>query len=114
MTERTSITLSAAAVFIVSALGFYSYHAVSPDLIGIDGYFHSAFSRWIADNGLVYTFKWLPFTIYADGFVDDHLLFHLLLAPFTSLGSILGGITSPTAAAGLGASGALMLLAYRK
>ncbi len=30
------------------------------------------------------------------------------------LGSILGGVTSPTAAAGLGASGALMLSAYRR
>jgi hypothetical protein len=99
MTEQLRINLSAVGVAVVAALAFYSYHAISPDLIGIDGYFHTTFSRWIGDNGLVYAFEWLPFTIYADSFVDDHLLFHLLLAPFTGFGDILGGQIYATAIA---------------
>ena len=42
------------------------------------------------------------------------VVFPPLILIVTVLGSILGGITSPTAAAGLGAAGALMLSAYRR
>jgi TRAP-type mannitol/chloroaromatic compound transport system permease large subunit len=42
------------------------------------------------------------------------VVFPPLVLIIAVLGSILGGITSPTAAAGLGAAGALMLSAYRK
>ena len=91
MTERMRIGLGAVGVAVVTGILFNTYHGLSNDLLGIDAYFHLTLSRWITDHGLIHSLKWLPYTIYATEFIDDHLLFHLLLSPFTGSNLIAGG-----------------------
>src|SRR4051812_18648211 len=59
----------------------------TPTLIGIDGYFHVRYAAVIRDAGLrgfPPPFPWLPLTILApDQYADHHMLYHLLLVPFT-------------------------------
>ena len=84
----------------------------TPNVIGVDGYFHIKLAALMRERGwrilLPLEFPWLPTTILNPAeFTDHHLLFHLLLAPFTLLDLRLGA----KLAAVLFASAAL-LLAY--
>ncbi len=60
----------------------------------IDGYFHARYAALIRQGGLSGfppAFPWLPLTILsADRYYDHHMLFHVLLAPFTALGVVRG------------------------
>jgi asparagine N-glycosylation enzyme membrane subunit Stt3 len=59
-----------------------------------DGYYHIRWSRLLWENmraGHLFppTFKWLPLTtLDPKGYVDHHLLFHILQIPFTWLGDL--------------------------
>src|SRR5215213_11239146 len=59
-----------------------------------DGYYHIRWSRLLWENmrqGHFFppTFKWLPLTtLDPKGYVDHHLLFHILQIPFTWLGDL--------------------------
>ncbi|WP_434287607.1 TRAP transporter large permease [Celeribacter sp. SCSIO 80788] len=75
-------------------------------------------------SGTAFVIYLIPFVALAYGLKDaaKHLskneLFRVVFPPLVLivavLGSILGGVTNPTPAAGLGAGGALLLAAYRK
>ena len=80
---------------------FGAFHATSPNLLGVDGYFHIKFSRTVWENGLPDVLPFLSQTIFADRFVDDHLLFHLIQIPFTSFGLIPGAKIYASLVAGL-------------
>jgi len=49
-------------------------------LIGSDGFFHIRLA-----GGTLQGMPWLPHSVFAEGWVDHQLLFHLLLAPFAWL-----------------------------
>ena len=83
MTDRQGYPLRALGIALVTGLVFFLYHGLTDNLLGVDAYFHLRFSAIMAEQGLVRDFVWLPFTIYAENFTDDHLLFHLLLIPFS-------------------------------
>ncbi|WP_460275492.1 TRAP transporter large permease [Celeribacter sp. ULVN23_4] len=78
----------------------------------------------LATPGTAFVIYLIPFLALAYGLKDaaSHLakneLFRVVFPPLVLivavLGSILGGVTNPTPAAGLGAGGALLLAAYRK
>ncbi|MCC6175350.1 MAG: hypothetical protein IT305_08630 [Chloroflexi bacterium] len=60
----------------------------TPSIVGIDGYFHIRFAEIMRERGLgmflAVPFPWLQTTILNPAeFTDHHLLFHLLLTPFT-------------------------------
>jgi hypothetical protein len=60
----------------------------TPGIIGIDGYYHVKIAWLMAQQGwkilFPVPFPWLQLTVLNPGeFTDHHLLFHLLLAPFT-------------------------------
>ncbi|AJE47663.1 TRAP transporter large permease [Celeribacter indicus] len=84
----------------------------------------AAFVSPLASSGTALLIYLLPFAAIGYGLVDAtrHLarneLFRVVFPPLVLivavLGSILGGVTNPTPAAGLGAGGALLLAAYRK
>lgn len=88
---RLKPAYSTLLVAIAAGIATYAYQHQSPDLLGIDGYFHLKLSALIAENGLVHSLTWLPYTIYAETFVDDRLGFHLLLIPFIGDDPIAGG-----------------------
>ncbi len=91
MTDRIRICLGAVGVTVITGILFATYLGLEDDLLGVDAYFHLTLSKWIANHGLVYNLTWLPYTIYGENFVDDHLLFHLLLIPFAGSDLIAGG-----------------------
>ncbi len=72
----------AAAAVVLAALQFST-----ANLIGNDSYFHIRYAEVIRDagvRGFPPPFPWLPLTILApDRFADHHMLYHLLLVPFT-------------------------------
>ena len=60
----------------------------TPNIIGIDGYFHIKFAQIMREQGwrilLPIEFPWLQLTILNPAeYTNHHLLFHLLLTPFT-------------------------------
>jgi len=58
----------------------------TPNVIGIDGYYHIKFAWLIRHLGVRIDFPWLPLTLLNPrDFTDHHLLYHLLLVPFTLL-----------------------------
>ena len=67
----------------------------TPNLVGIDSYFHIRYAAVIRDAGLRHfppPFPWLPLTILApDRYADHHMLYHLLLVPFAVGDLRLGG-----------------------
>ena len=60
---------------------------VTPNLVGNDSYFHVKYAEVVRRAGLrgfPPPFPWLPLTILApDRYADHHMLYHVLLAPFT-------------------------------
>src|SRR5262245_50124453 len=72
----------AAATIVLTVVQF-----ATPTLVGIDGYFHVRYAQVIREAGLrgfPPRFPWLPLTILApDRYADHHMLYHLLLVPFT-------------------------------
>lgn len=77
-----SLALTLALVLLTRVEGF----------IGTDDYYHSRIAAQIIEQGrLRLNFPWLPMTILSnEQFVDHHLLYHLYVAPFMTLGGITG------------------------
>ena len=76
------------AVFLV----FIVVQFLTPNLSGRDAYYHIRYAEWIRDHG-IYDFKWLPYSILRpETYTDHHLLYHLILVPFTFYKSKLIGI----------------------
>ena len=79
----------------VVAIVFSMIQWATPGIIGIDGYYHVKISRLMLEQGwrilFPLDFPWLQLTVLnPEEFTDHHLLFHLLLAPFTLLDMRLG------------------------
>ncbi|MBI2214979.1 MAG: hypothetical protein HYU52_15130 [Acidobacteria bacterium] len=82
---RTTFLLSA-AIFVAAFFGFALLFLRFPILYDADSYMHLAIARLYAAQGLaVDTLPWARMSVMHDGYGDKELLFHLLLAPFTSL-----------------------------
>lgn len=78
------LLLATALVAIVFSMVQWS----TPSIIGIDGYYHIKISWLMAHQGwrilFPLDFPWLQLTVLNQAeFTDHHLLFHLLLAPFS-------------------------------
>ena len=93
----------AAAVAVLAGLQFST-----PNLIGNDSYFHIRYAEMVRQagvRGFPPPFPWLPLTILApDRFADHHMLYHVLLTPFTlgdlRLGGKLAGVAGAVAFVG--------------
>ena len=59
----------------------------TPNLVGNDSYFHIRYAEVVRQagvRGFPPPFPWLPLTILApDRYADHHMLYHVLLTPFT-------------------------------
>jgi len=73
-----------AVALALSWLAMVVVQNASPNVIGIDGYYHIKFAWLMRQYGVRLDFPWLPLTILNPrDFTDHHLLYHLLLVPFT-------------------------------
>lgn len=81
-------------VFLALASALMAYIQFNPNnpyLAELDSYYHVKMAELLQAEGVPHKFPWLQFTILRDNYVDHHLLFHILLIPFTDLfGPILG------------------------
>ena len=123
------------AMLVILALVLTTGRGVAPDrspvplLVGMVGialalHVDVAYLTPVSSPGTVFLLQAVPFLLILYGakagaqrMASNELLrvvFPPLVLIVAVLGSILGGITNPTPAAGLGAAGALMLAAYRK
>ncbi len=48
-----------------------------------DSFYHAKIINLISQQGIIHNFTWLPFTTLNDIYIDHHLLYHLLLVPFS-------------------------------
>jgi hypothetical protein len=65
-------------------LVFLYVQNASTNIIGIDGYYHIRMAWLMVRQGIDFDFIWLPLTILNPrDFTNHHLLYHLLLIPFT-------------------------------
>jgi hypothetical protein len=114
--ERVGARWPGHVLVVVILLGFSVALQFSSSHLGsVDGYFHARYASLVRQGGLLGfppAFPWLPLTIRsADRYYDHHMLFHVLLAPFTSLGVVSGtkGASALFAAAALAAVYAVMV-----
>ncbi len=75
---------------VLVALTFSAIQWSTPNVVGVDGYYHIKIAAIMREQGwqmlLPLHFPWLPTTILNPAeFTDHHLLYHLLLTPFTLL-----------------------------
>jgi hypothetical protein len=75
----------------------------TPNLVGNDSYFHIKYAQVVREAGIrgfPPAFPWLPLTILApDLYADHHMLYHVLLAPFTIGDLRIGGKIAAVAGA---------------
>ncbi|MFH0853515.1 MAG: hypothetical protein V1853_03855 [bacterium] len=85
----------ALAVFIIAfVVGIYlQLHGSFADP---DSFYHARMATLIRDQGLITDFRWLPFTVLSDNYINQHFLYHVLLIPFISVSGPLVGIKLAT------------------
>ena len=95
--------------FLLFVLSFslFSYLQSSPTFPDPDSFYHAKMAALIRDQGIVYDFPWLQFTILKDYYIDHHFLYHLALVPFVTFLDPLIGIKLATAT-----FGALLILIF--
>ena len=75
----------------------------TPNLVGNDSYFHIKYAEVVREagvRGFPPAFPWLPLTILApDRYADHHMLYHVLLSPFTFGDLRIGGKIAAVAGA---------------
>ncbi|HEY2990459.1 MAG TPA: hypothetical protein VGL11_22275 [Candidatus Binatia bacterium] len=98
--------LLAGFIFLAVASGLMAYIQFNPNnpyLSELDSYYHVKMAELLQGQGVPQKFPWLQFTILRDNYVNHHLLFHILLIPFTNLfGSVLGAKLFQVLVVGLG------------
>jgi hypothetical protein len=61
-----------------------------------DSFYHAKMAVLIKDQGIISNFPWLPFTVLNNYYIDQHLLYHVVLIPFVSLVDPLIGLKLAT------------------
>lgn len=89
--SRRWVAISALVTFVVGLVFFGVLCRKLPVIPDPDSYYHLAVGRMYAEHGLMDTLPWARMSILHEGFGDKEVLFHLLLAPFTSGQGAIGG-----------------------
>jgi hypothetical protein len=104
------------AVVLLLAGASVALQFSTPTLGSVDGYFHARYAALIrvaGVRGFPPAFPWLPLTIRsAERYSDHHMLFHVLLAPFTA-GDVVNGTKWASAIFGAAAFAAVYLSLVR-
>lgn len=70
-----------ALAFLIASVLAIGFQALFPQIIDPDGYFHIR----IAERLPRLDMPWMPYSVFADGWVDHQLLFHVVMAPFAHI-----------------------------
>lgn len=102
---------------LVTALVFSEIQWSTPNIIGVDGYYHIKIAEVMRLAGwpAPIPFPWLQLTILNPArFTDHHLLFHILLEPFTLLDLRFGAKLAAAAFASLAALAVYGLMVWQR
>lgn len=84
MTHQWQERITTVGLFTLFLLLLATIQFATPNLVGTDGYFHIRFAQIMREQGIRPEFPWLPLTVLnAEEYADHHLLYHILLIPFT-------------------------------
>lgn len=61
-----------------------------------DGFYHAKLATWIRQGHFIQSLPWMQISTLRDSFTDHHLLYHILLAPFTYIINPLIGVKIAT------------------
>ncbi|MBU1202583.1 hypothetical protein KKH39_00855 [Patescibacteria group bacterium] len=61
-----------------------------------DGFYHAKLAIWLRQGHFIQSLPWMQFSTLRDSFTDHHLLYHILLAPFTYIPNPLVGVKIAT------------------
>lgn len=70
-------------VLFCLVFGYFFWLTNSQSFPDPDSFYHAKMVEIIRDHGLIKEFHWLPLTTLDKVFIDHHLLYHLLLVPFS-------------------------------
>ena len=71
-------------LWLTIIMSIYYGHIQWNNFIGDpDGFYHAKLAKWLSEGKLIESLPWMQFSSLGDNFTDHHLLYHLLLAPFT-------------------------------
>lgn len=91
MTERADkvmqsrhLVVSVIAI-VVASVGLFTFFQSTGTFADPDSFYHATMALLMREGGLVRDFPWAQFTVLAENFADQHLLYHVLLTPFVSL-----------------------------
>jgi len=75
-------------LFIAYVAGLFGLTALlQRGLFERDGYFHARLARMLLERGVSRSFPWTQLSIWRERFCDKEFLYHVLMTPFTWLGS---------------------------
>lgn len=81
-------------IYIIASLIVFSFLQFLPEATGTvvdpDTFYHLKITELISQNGIIQDFPWLQFTTWNGNFIDHHLLFHVILIPFTFFNPFIG------------------------
>ena len=83
--NKKIVIISIAFLAILSLTQF-----IVPNIVGFDGHYHIKTADIIKKEGFIKEFSWAKHTIFADNYADIHILFRIILIPFTFFGLELG------------------------
>lgn len=79
-------------VLFITAFLYLGALQVFPTMLDPDGFFHAKMALLTADQGFVSSFTYLPETILAEYWTDQHWAYHVFLIPFVTLFNPLWGV----------------------
>jgi len=82
-------------LFVLMTL-YYGYISYNNYLADPDGFYHAKMALWLRQGHLITTLPWMQFASIGQHFTDHHLLYHILLAPFTFFNNPLIGVKVAT------------------
>jgi hypothetical protein len=80
-------------IIMTSYYGYIQWNAFIGDP---DGFYHAKLAKWLTEGRLIESLPWMQFSSLKDSFTDHHLLYHLILAPFTVIFDPLIGVKIAT------------------
>jgi hypothetical protein len=102
--------LRAAAILVAAFAYLHHVQFLSPYIRGYDGYYHIKFAALFPSLGFPDRFKWAAQSVWATGFADKELLYHLFLVPFTRFGDLATGVKFATVLLGAAVASSFYLI----
>lgn len=81
---------AALPIFLIALVFLANIQYTTPNIAGVDAYFHIKLAYLTRIQGPILDFPWAPLSIWRDRFDDKAFLYHLLLTPFT-FGDLVSG-----------------------